>query len=152
MGQGTFDQTVVVVDVIATGGSADWAILSARAANGEVVRLVGNDLKSCAVPEHHLRVVGRRSDDARFGPQVAVLKAETIRLFPDPEADPQTELERVPHVGSQRAETLIREYGTRGIWGEIDRNARAFFLQIGLTPLQAHAATQWWREHRPDSS
>src|SRR5918998_2939106 len=101
-----------------------FAVLDADHA-GQLVVLVG-PLAHLEVRER-VRVEGTWQHDKRFGPQVKVARAEPVG--PSGEAALKAYLRRVRHVGSTRAEQLLRAHG-EGVLEAIDRDPLAAFRAV----------------------
>jgi exodeoxyribonuclease V alpha subunit len=87
------------------------------------------------------RIAGVWQEDRRYGMQVRVATAEP--LAPSGEAALLAYLKRVKHVGSGRAEKLLRRYGEDALEA-IDRDPHAAFRGLGLNPRRANEAVKSW--------
>ncbi|UUY01589.1 hypothetical protein LRS13_12685 [Svornostia abyssi] len=145
---GRIDEVVTVTGVVSTSAQSNWAALDAADEHGELLRLVGTNLKRFAEPERRIRVIGRWRKDARWGWQVEVRRVEPILRFATAEVTVLKELERVPHVGTKRAQLLIDAYGPNEVVRRVDDDPQAAFFRIGLPLRQANTATRWWRGQR----
>ena len=88
-----------------------------------------------------MRIDGLWQDDRRYGMQVKVATAEP--LAPTGDAALLAYLKRVKHVGSARAERLLARYG-EAVLDAIDRDPRAAFRAVGLSPGADNEAVKSW--------
>ena len=88
-----------------------------------------------------VRISGEWQDDRRYGLQVKVATAEP--LAPAGEAALLAYLKRVKHVGGRRAERLLDLYG-EAVLEVIDRDPRAAFRRLGLSPGRITEAVKSW--------
>ncbi len=138
-----FDAEVTVHRARYVSPDRGWAVLDACADDGEEIVLVG--------PLGHLeaseraRIVGRRVDDPRYGPQIKVDQAAPL-----PPRDPDavtTYLRRVKHVGLRRAATLIEQHGD-GVLDAIDHSPRETLSAAGLSHRRLEEAAASWEQLR----
>src|SRR4051812_19112331 len=88
-----------------------------------------------------VRVSGQWQDDRRYGLQVKVVTAEPIA--PTGDAALLAYLKRVRHVGTTRAERLLDLFGAAAL-DVIDRDPRAAFRRLGLSPGRVNEAVKSW--------
>ncbi len=143
-----FEDTVVVLRVIALKPDTEWAVLSVADRNGELVKLAGPLLKRYSVPGRRITVIGRWKAHHRFGIQVSVTHAEPAMRFADDAVSAVAALQRVPFIGRKRAQALVDRYGAHNALNKIDANPKAAFTRVGVAYPQASIAAKWWREQR----
>jgi exodeoxyribonuclease V alpha subunit len=139
-----FDAEVTVRRQRFASEASGFAVLEAEAPDGEELVLVG--------PLIHLeereraRVVGHRVVDRRYGPQIAVQRAEPL-----PPSDAEAllaYLRRVRHVGVKRARAVLERFGVDGVFAGIDADPPAAFAAVGLGAQRAREAAGSWEELR----
>ena len=119
-----------------------FAIVDADRAGDEIM-LVGTIAH--LEERERVRIGGQWQDDRRYGLQVKVATAEP--LAPTGEAALLAYLKRVRHVGGRRAERLLELYG-EDVLEVIDRDPRAAFRRLGLSPGRITEAVKSWDELR----
>jgi exodeoxyribonuclease V alpha subunit len=119
-----------------------FAVIDADRAGDEIV-LVGTIAH--LEERERVRISGQWQDDRRYGLQVKVATAEPVA--PTGEAALRVYLKRVRHVGSSRAERLLDLYG-EAVLEVIDRDPRAAFRRLGLSPGRVTEAVESWDELR----
>ena len=140
----TFDDDVTVRHVRYANEQTGWAVLDAAAQDGSPVALVG--------PLVHLeqgeraRIVGDWVNDSRFGPQVKVSQARP--LPPQYPATLTSYLQRVKHIGANRAADLVERFGHEEVLDAIDRDPGHAFALVGLGAARAQEAAESWQKLR----
>jgi exodeoxyribonuclease V alpha subunit len=119
-----------------------FAVIDADRAGDEIV-LVGTIAH--LEERERVRISGQWQDDRRYGLQVKVATAEPVA--PTGEAALRVYLKRVRHVGSSRAERLLDLY-SEAVLEVIDRDPRAAFRRLGLSPGRVTEAVESWDELR----
>jgi exodeoxyribonuclease V alpha subunit len=133
-----FQDEVVIRRLRWSSDETGFAIIDADRAGDEVV-LVGT-IAHLEVRER-VRIDGLWQDDRRYGLQVKVATAEP--LAPTGDAALLAYLKRVKHVGSTRAGRLLDLYGET-VLEDIDRDPRAAFRRLGLSPGRITEAIKSW--------
>jgi len=103
-----FDDDVVVVRVISSNDETGWAALSVADSQGEVVTVVGSQLARYAEPQRRLHVAGRWQQHPSYGPQVSAQLIRQIMAAPDVDQDIAALLQRIPYLGTKRAQLTDR--------------------------------------------
>jgi len=133
-----FQDEVVIRRLRWSSDETGFAIIDADRAGDEVV-LVGTIAH--LEERERVRIDGLWQDDRRYGLQVKVATAEP--LAPTGDDALLAYLKRVKHVGSTRAGRLLELYG-EGVLDVIDRDPRAAFRRLGLSPGRINEAVKSW--------
>jgi exodeoxyribonuclease V alpha subunit len=133
-----FEDVVLIRRRRWSSDESGFAVIDADRDGDEIV-LVGTI--SHLEERERVRITGVWHEDRRFGMQVKVAVAEP--LAPSGDAALTAYLKRVKHIGSGRADKLLQRFG-EDVLEAIDRDPRAAFRAVGLSPKRAGEASKSW--------